>query len=63
MHNCQPNLTAARILTSVIKWLNCKGCESEFSHHDSNDMEHLSLWQLCVFCLKILSIYIKQHLM
>jgi len=33
MHNCQPNLTAARILTIPIRWMNCKGCESEFSHH------------------------------
>jgi hypothetical protein len=33
MQNCQPNRIAARILTTAIKWLNCKGCESEFSHH------------------------------
>jgi len=33
MHNSQPNLTATRNLTIVIKWLNCKGCESEFSRH------------------------------
>jgi len=31
MHNCKPNLTAARNLTIVIMWLNSKGCE--FSHH------------------------------
>ena len=37
----QPNLTAARVLTIATKWLNCKGCESEFSYHYSNDMEHL----------------------
>jgi hypothetical protein len=27
-----PNLTAARILTMLIKLLSCEGCDSEFSH-------------------------------
>jgi len=59
MHNCQPKLTAVRILTTVIKWLNCKDCQSELSRHYSNDMEYLSLWQGCIYCLKIFLIYIK----
>jgi len=27
-----PNLTAARILMMIMKWLSCEGCENEFSY-------------------------------
>jgi len=38
MHNSQPNLTAARNLTIVIKWLNCKAVTVNLVITHSNDM-------------------------
>ena len=62
MHSCQPNFKAARILTIVIKWLNFKAVTVNLVITHSNDMEHLSSWQVYVFCFKIFWIHIIQHL-
>ena len=62
MHNSQPNLTAARILTNVIKWLNWKGCESEFSHHSQKRYGIFIVMASVCILFEDFSIYIKQHL-
>jgi len=64
MHNCQPNLTATRILTTVIRGTltelrKAVAVNVVITHR--NYMEYLSSWQVYVFFLKIFPIYIKQH--
>jgi hypothetical protein len=50
--NWNPNVTAARILTMVIKWLSCKGCGSDLFNRDSDNVEHVAhrLRQLYANC-------------
>jgi hypothetical protein len=60
MHNCQPNRTAARILTTAIKWLKCKGCESEFIHHSEQRYGTFIVKASVCILFEVLLIYVKQ---